>query len=128
MARAGMTTIRVHRGEFWSWNEVGMRSTLVALLAVTVLFAGACSSTGTSSNQRDPRGLAHIHGLGVNPADGALYAGTHYGVYRLANERDPELVGGVVQDFMGFTVTGPNHFLAAAIPERPTVMRRRISG
>lgn len=93
-----------------------MRSTLVALLAVTVLVAGACSSTGTSSNQRDGRGLAHIHGLGVNPADGALYAGTHYGVYRLANERDPELVGDIVQDFMGFTVAGPNYFLGSGHP------------
>lgn len=93
-----------------------MRSTLVALLAVTVLVAGACSSTETSSNQRDGRGFAHIHGLGVNPADGALYAGTHYGVYRLAKERDAELVGGVVQDFMGFTVAGPNHFLGSGHP------------
>jgi hypothetical protein len=96
--------------------RVGMRSTLVALLAVTVLLAGACSSTGTSSTRGDTRGLAHIHGLGVNPGDGALYAGTHYGVYRLASERDPELVGDVVQDFMGFTVAGPDHFLGSGHP------------
>ena len=93
-----------------------MRATLVALLAVTVLLAGACSSSDTSSAQRDTRGLAHIHGLGVNPADNALYAGTHYGVYRLAAGRDPELVGGIVQDFMGFTVAGPDHFLGSGHP------------
>jgi hypothetical protein len=97
-------------------EEVRMRSTVVALLAVTVLLAGGCSSNDTTSGQRDTRGLAHIHGLGVNPADGALYAGTHYGVYRLASERDPELVGGVVQDFMGFTVAGPDHFLGSGHP------------
>ncbi len=93
-----------------------MRSTLVALLGATVLLVGACSGSGTTSSQSDSRGLAHIHGLGVNPADGALYAGTHYGVYRLANERDPELVGDIVQDFMGFTVAGPDHFLASGHP------------
>ncbi|WP_333893214.1 F510_1955 family glycosylhydrolase [Mycolicibacterium gadium] len=93
-----------------------MRSTLVALLSVTALLAGACSSSDTTSSQRDTRGLAHIHGLGVNPADGALYAGTHYGVYRLADERDPELVGDIVQDFMGFTVAGPDHFLGSGHP------------
>lgn len=93
-----------------------MRATLVALLGVTVLLAGACSSSDTSTAQRDTRGLAHIHGLGVNPADGALYAGTHYGVYRLAAGRDPELVGGIVQDFMGFTAVGPDHFLGSGHP------------
>jgi photosystem II stability/assembly factor-like uncharacterized protein len=93
-----------------------MRSILVAILSATVLLAGACSTTGTSPNHGDTKGLAHIHGLGVNPADGALYAGTHYGVYRLASERDPELVGDVVQDFMGFTVAGPDHFLGSGHP------------
>ncbi|KUI37517.1 F510_1955 family glycosylhydrolase [Mycobacterium sp. GA-2829] len=93
-----------------------MRSRLVALLGIAVLVVGACSTTETKSSEGDSRGLAHIHGLGINPADDALYAGTHYGVYRLASERDPELVGGVVQDFMGFTVAGPNHFLGSGHP------------
>lgn len=93
-----------------------MRSTLAALLGVAVLAVGACSSAETGSSQANSRGLAHIHGLGINPADDALYAGTHYGVYRLASERDPELVGGVMQDFMGFTVAGPNHFLGSGHP------------
>ena len=93
-----------------------MRSTLTALLGVTVLLVGACSSVETGSSQANSTGLAHIHGLGINPADDALYAGTHYGVYRLASDRDPELVGGVVQDFMGFTVAGANHFLGSGHP------------
>ncbi|STZ41508.1 BNR/Asp-box repeat protein [Mycolicibacterium gilvum] len=53
--------------------------------------------------------------MGVD-SDGVLYAGTHYGVYRLAGERDPELVGDLVQDFMGFIVVGPNHFLGSGHP------------
>jgi hypothetical protein len=99
-------------------SEVSMRSTVVALLVVTGLLASACSGSesGPSSSAGDTRGLAHIHGLGVNPADGALYAGTHYGVYKFVGGRDPELVGDVVQDFMGFTVAGPDHFLGSGHP------------
>jgi photosystem II stability/assembly factor-like uncharacterized protein len=37
-------------------------------------------------------------------------------VYRLTSERAPELVGDIVQDFMGFTVAGPNHFLGSGHP------------
>jgi len=83
---------------------------------MTMLLASACSTSDTTPSQSDTRSLAHIHGLGVDPADGALYAGTHYGVYRLSGERDPELVGDIVQDFMGFTVAGPNHFLGSGHP------------
>jgi hypothetical protein len=95
---------------------MGMRSTVVALIGVAALLASACAPSGTSSSQDDTSGLTHIHGLGVDPADGVLYAGTHYGVYRLTSERAPELVGDIVQDFMGFTVAGPNHFLGSGHP------------
>jgi hypothetical protein len=95
---------------------MSMRSTVVALIVTSALLVSACSASDSTSVKSDARGLAHIHGLGVNPADGALYAGTHYGVYRFADERAPELVGGVVQDFMGFTVAGPNHFLGSGHP------------
>jgi photosystem II stability/assembly factor-like uncharacterized protein len=60
--------------------------------------------------------MEHIHGLGVDPGDGMLYAGTHYGLFRIPTSGDPELVGGHVQDFMGFTVVGPKHFLASGHP------------
>ncbi len=93
-----------------------MRSTLVAVVGMTVLLASACSTSVTTPSQSDARSLSHIHGLGVDPADGALYAGTHYGVYRLSSERAPERVGDIVQDFMGFTVAGPNHFLGSGHP------------
>jgi hypothetical protein len=95
---------------------MSMRSTVVALVGAAALLASACTPGGTGSSHDDTRGLAHIHGLGVDPADGVLYAGTHYGVYRLTSERSPELVGDIVQDFMGFTVAGPNHFLGSGHP------------
>ena len=92
-----------------------MRSALIIISTVTALLSSARSSADSPYGRSNPRGLAHIHGMGVD-SDGVLYAGTHYGVYRLAGERDPELVGDLVQDFMGFTVVGPNHFLGSGHP------------
>ena len=61
-------------------------------------------------------GMVHIHGLGINPTDGSLYAATHYGLFRVTADEEPQLVGELVQDFMGFTVVGPDHFLASGHP------------
>jgi photosystem II stability/assembly factor-like uncharacterized protein len=60
----------------------------------------------------------HVHGLGVNPADGALFVATHTGLYRVAEgERKAERVGDRYQDTMGFTVVGPNRFLGSGHPD-----------
>ena len=93
-----------------------MRSAMVWLLIIGGLLVSGCSGSTSSSTAGDRKGLSHIHGLGVNPADGALYAGTHYGVYKFGSNGDPQLVGGVVQDFMGFTVAGPDHFFGSGHP------------
>jgi hypothetical protein len=63
--------------------------------------------------------VAHLHGLGVDPADGTLYAGTHHGLIRLPDGGEATLVADRVQDFMGFTVAGPQHFLASGHPGAP---------
>ena len=60
--------------------------------------------------------LRHIHGIGVNPADGRVYVGTHGGVFQVSDQQPPVLVSARVQDFMGFTVVGPDHFLASGHP------------
>lgn len=62
----------------------------------------------------DP-GVVHVHGLGVNPADGALYVATHTGLFRLDGD-DAERVADRYQDTMGFTVVGPDRFLASGHP------------
>jgi hypothetical protein len=65
----------------------------------------------------DP-GPVHVHGLGVNPADNALFIATHTGLYRAAKgERKAERVGGRYQDTMGFTIVGPNRFLGSGHPD-----------
>jgi photosystem II stability/assembly factor-like uncharacterized protein len=60
--------------------------------------------------------LEHVHGLGVDPGNDTLYAGTHYGLFRLPEQGDGTRVADRIQDFMGFTVAGPDHFLASGHP------------
>jgi len=62
-------------------------------------------------------GLAHVHGLGVDPADGVLYAASHFGVFRLAEGEEPVRVADRYQDTMGFTVLGPRTFVASGHPD-----------
>ncbi len=63
-------------------------------------------------------GPVHVHGLGINPADGALFIATHTGLWRTPRgARHAELVGESRQDTMGFTVVGANHFLGSGHPD-----------
>jgi photosystem II stability/assembly factor-like uncharacterized protein len=59
--------------------------------------------------------MEHVHGIGIDPGDGAVYAGTHYGLFRIADGRATR-VADRVQDYMGFTVVGPGRFLASGHP------------
>jgi photosystem II stability/assembly factor-like uncharacterized protein len=85
---------------------------LAAVIAAVFVLAGCSEDRDTAA---DSVTLAHIHGLGVNPADGQLYVASHQGVFRI-NDGRPEQVAGRTQDFMGFTVIGPNHFLGSGHP------------
>lgn len=65
----------------------------------------------------DP-GPVHVHGLGVNPADGALFIATHTGLFRVARgEQKAKRVADRFQDTMGFTIAGPDHFLGSGHPD-----------
>ena len=64
----------------------------------------------------DP-GVAHVHGLGVDPADGVLYAATHFGLFALPEDGKAQRIAGRFQDTMGFTVVGPNTFLGSGHPD-----------
>lgn len=88
----------------------------VAIAAATLLAGCASGSDKTAEGDRKASEMEHIHGLGVDPADGTLYAGTHYGLFRVPKSGNPSLVAGRVQDFMGFTVVGPRHFLGSGHP------------
>lgn len=60
--------------------------------------------------------MAHVHGLGVDPADGMLYAATHSGLYRVPEDGDAERVADRHQDTMAFTVAGPGTFVGSGHP------------
>ena len=94
-----------------------MRRTVVATLALAL--AAGCGDAGRTSRPADPAdpGVVHVHGLGRNPADGALMIATHTGLFRVEAEgAAPERVAGRYQDTMGFTVVGPDHFLGSGHP------------
>ena len=91
-----------------------------------VLVAGCGGGDGASEADRpanggtaveDP-GPVHVHGLGINPADGSLFVATHTGLFRAARvERRAIRVADRFQDTMGFTVVGPNYFLGSGHPD-----------
>ena len=71
------------------------------------------TETGSSARADDP-GQVHIHGLGLNPADGSLFIATHTGLFRTPSDTDRSArVGDRYQDTMGFAVVGPDHFLGS---------------
>ena len=96
-----------------------MTRPVLALMATVVALAGCGEETAPLAEEGatpDP-GLVHIHGLGVNPADDALYIATHTGLFRVADgEQQPERVGQERQDTMGFSVVGPDRFLGSGHP------------
>ncbi len=104
------------------------RWTPAVALALIVLSGCSSGSTTASSTAGSPGreqarlagadpGVAHVHGLGVDPADGALYAATHFGLFRLPEQGQPTRVAGRMQDTMGFTVVGPSTFLGSGHPD-----------
>lgn len=93
---------------------VGAATAIVAV-AVVILGLALGGGSGEPSNQR--ASFAHVHGLGVDPADGALFIATHEGMFRSAvGESSAEQVGDSNQDVMGFAVVGRGSFLASGHP------------
>jgi hypothetical protein len=88
-------------------------ATAVVAIAVT---AGSDGPSGGGHGGSGP-GLAHVHGLGVNPKDGTLYIATHTGLFRAPQRNGTATrVGDSQQDVMGFSVVGPDRFLGSGHP------------
>ncbi|GAA4718833.1 hypothetical protein APR04_005722 [Promicromonospora umidemergens] len=86
---------------------------VVAALIIPRLAADTLHD-GQSDTGAAPK-MEHIHGIGINPGDGVVYAGTHHGLFRIADGQASR-VADRVQDYMGFTVAGPGQFLASGHP------------
>lgn len=104
-------------------NQCSLRWLSVLLLGLgcnTTSESGLSQASGDAGSSHAPAfgdsGLAHVHGLGVNPADGKLYAASHYGVFRI----DAEIAlrqGDLLQDTMGFTIVSSDRFIASGHPD-----------
>lgn len=99
--------------------------TALGILALLVVVVAAVWAASRSNDQthglaaiegKDP-GVAHVHGLGIDPADGTLYVATHFGLFRIPASGTAERVANRYQDTMGFTVVGPHHFLGSGHPD-----------
>ena len=62
-------------------------------------------------------GVVHVHGLGVDPGDGVLYAATHSGLFRVPEEGKATRVANRAQDTMGFSIVGPGQFIGSGHPD-----------
>ena len=98
------------------------RCAAVFLFLVAALGLAACGDDSDDAAAPAPQvgdpGPIHVHGLGINPSDGALFVATHTGLFRAAaGERRSRRVADRYQDTMGFTVTGPDRFLGSGHPD-----------
>ena len=91
----------------------------VAVAVLVAVLLGACGVGGDDNagpTAGADTGVIHVHGLGVDPADGTLYAATHHGVFRIPEQGDAARIADRYQDTMGFTVVGDGRFLASGHP------------
>lgn len=103
---------------------IAWRVALPTLLVIGVVATAAAliglSDRGREESAGSPPGIAHVHGLGIDPGDGALMVATHTGLFRIedgAGSAGVARVGGSFQDTMGFTVAGPSHYLGSGHPD-----------
>jgi hypothetical protein len=99
------------------WLERGVWG-LAAVTVVIVAGAAWRLSTDGQTSAAGDAGPVHVHGLGVDPADGSLFIAAHTGLFRAAEGESKSVrVGDSMQDTMGFAVVGPNRFLGSGHPD-----------
>jgi photosystem II stability/assembly factor-like uncharacterized protein len=93
-------------------------ATILALVGATVTFLALRDGQDARPGRGPTSGaqLKHVHGLGLDPAGDMLVVGSHHGLFRLQDNGQVSLIGGHVQDFMGFAVVGPHHYVASGHP------------
>jgi hypothetical protein len=93
----------------------------VAAGAVFLTQAQSSDRAGAGSRALPPldveTGVVHVHGLGVDPGDGVLYAATHSGLFRVPEQGKAVRVANRAQDTMGFSIVGPGRFIGSGHPD-----------
>lgn len=100
--------------------RIGRWRLLVLATAALVALAGCTGQDEVLPAAQPPvePGLGHVHDLSVNPADGRLYAATHFGLW-VADDGRLSRVGDAhhdLHDLMGFAVLGADRFAASGHP------------
>ena len=99
-------------------DRMSRPATLVVAVMLALGLAGCGGSAPSEPSLVVEAGAGHVHGLGVDPSDGALLLATHAGLFRVADGGTrPERVGNRRRDTMGFTVVGPQRYLASGHPD-----------
>ena len=101
----------------------------LALVVVGLIALGASAAALAVATDAPPRtmplpvsdfpetGVVHVHGLGVDPADGVLYAATHSGLFRIPDTGPATRVANRYADIMGFEIIGSRHFIGSGHPD-----------
>jgi photosystem II stability/assembly factor-like uncharacterized protein len=102
---------------------VGRRlRTGAAGVVLAVALAGCGQASPEPGGAAEPDlGVGHVHGLGVDSADGALYVAGHHGLFKVTSPTAMARVADRNQDHMGFTIAGPKTFLASGHPSAADV-------
>lgn len=100
---------------WWLWLGGCAVLLLIPLFLLVVGLPGGNDDHEHAEPPAADFGMAHVHGLGIDPADQSLYAATHFGVFRIVQGRAERV--GDMQDTMAFTVVGPKTFLASGHPD-----------
>lgn len=95
---------------------------VAGLAAAGITYAATSSDNVTTSSKGLPpveveTGVVHVHGLGVDPGDGTLYAATHSGLFSIPDTGSAVRIANRQQDTMGFSIVGPGEFIGSGHPD-----------
>lgn len=96
----------------------GALAAALAVAAIAIVAAGGGGDDGSADGGgQAAESIADVHGVGVDPADRSLYIATHSGLFRSPpGTTTATRVDGPEQDLMGFSVAGPDRFVASGHP------------
>ena len=100
----------------------GILAAAAVTATVAVLSSTGDDASGVAAQSALPpleveTGVVHVHGLGVDPGDGVLYAATHSGLFRIPEQGKAARVANRAQDTMGFSIVGPGQFIGSGHPD-----------